>query len=171
VAEVFQFAPARRRNERVAASISLGITFDSRINAPLPAGGGSDPALRQPSTDPSANASTDPSPGTTASAAPPVATPYDMAPQVRNASQVRQALEREYPIGLRAARIGGRVEVWFYIDQQGTVEQFRVKESSGNTALDEAALRVARVFRFEPASRDGEPVAVWVPLAISFVAR
>ena len=166
VAEVFEFTPARRRNERVASSISLGITFDSRMSAPaapLAAGSATRSAAGQPATDAGAQ-------GTTA-ADQPVATAYDVAPQVRNANQVRQALEREYPIGLRAARIGGRVEVWFYITEQGDVARVQVKQSSGNAALDEAALEVARVFRFEPAQSGGDRIAVWVALGITFQAR
>jgi TonB family protein len=160
VAEVFQFAPARLRNERVPSSITLGITFNSRLASPTAAavadGGRATPTAPQGAAD---------------SASQPIATPYDVPPQVRNLSQVRQALDREYPIGLRAARISGRVEVWFYIDEQGTVERFQVGTGSGNRALDQAALEVARVFQFTPARRGGQAIAVWVPVVIPFESR
>jgi TonB family protein len=155
VAQVFQFIPARRRNESVPAGLTLGITFDS--------GNGAAAASTVPS---SASARATPR-----GVDEPAVTPFDVAPQVRNANQVRQALAREYPIGLRDAGIGGRVEMSFYVNAQGVVEQFQVKQSSANASLDRAALRVAQVFQFTPALLAKKPVAAWISLGITFEGK
>jgi TonB family protein len=100
--------------------------------------------------------------------APPASVPFTQAPRVSNAERVQRALEREYPIGLRALGVGGRVELSFYINERGEVEAFETAESSGNADLDRAALRVAQVFEFTPALRGTEPVSVWYSLGINF---
>ena len=47
----------------------------------------------------------------------------------------------------------------------------RVRQTSGEPKLDEAALRVARIFQFTPARNRDLPVAVWIALPIVFKAR
>lgn len=101
----------------------------------------------------------------------PVFTPYTVAPDYTNGDEVRRALEREYPPLLRDAGIGGTVQVWFFIDENGIVQNRQVNESSGHTALDDAALRVAPVFKFTPALNRDKAVPVWVSLPITFLTR
>ncbi len=101
----------------------------------------------------------------------PVFTPYTVAPDYTNGDEVRRALEREYPPLLRDAGIGGTVQVWFFIDENGIVQNRVVNESSGHTALDDAALRVAPVFKFTPALNRDKAVPVWVSLPITFTTR
>ena len=101
----------------------------------------------------------------------PAFTPYTVAPTIVNQSDVAAALNREYPPLLRDAGIGGTVTVWFFIDEQGAVVNQEVSTSSGHQALDEAALRVASVFRFTPALNRDEAVPVWVSLPISFTTN
>jgi len=98
----------------------------------------------------------------------PVIVPYTVKPAYTNAAEVMRALEREYPPLLRDAGIGGTVQVWFFIDESGVVRNQVVQVSSGHTALDEAALRVAPVFRFTPALNRDKAVPVWVSLPITF---
>lgn len=98
-------------------------------------------------------------------------TPFTVAPTLRNMSEVRQALIREYPAELREEGIGGSVTVWFCISAQGRVQDMRINESSGLEALDEAAMRVAGVYDFEPAMNRTERVTVWVSLPITFQVR
>lgn len=113
---------------------------------------------------PSTNATTDIS-------AAPTFTPYTVAPSLSNQSEVQRALVREYPPLLRDAGIGGTVTVWFFIDETGQVQDTRVNESSGQQALDDAAIRVANVFRFSPALNRDVVVPVWVSLPITFQVR
>jgi len=101
----------------------------------------------------------------------PTFTPYTVAPQLRNTPEVQRALEREYPAILRDAGIGGQVLVHFFIDEQGIVQDNRIATSSGHAALDQAAIRVAAVFRFSPALNLDKNVPVWIALPITFQSR
>ena len=101
----------------------------------------------------------------------PFFTPMTVRPEIRNRSEVQQALMREYPRRLRDAGIGGRVVVWFYISETGQVLDSRISESSGQAELDEAALKVAAVFQFTPAMNRNEPVPVWIQLPITFAVQ
>ena len=80
-------------------------------------------------------------------------------------------MEREYPPLLRDAGIGGTVQVYFFIDEEGTVQQFQVNETSGHQALDDAALAVAGVYRFSAALNRDKRVPVWVSFGITFQVR
>jgi TonB family protein len=60
------------------------------------------------------------------------------------------------------------VVVWFFISVEGTVLDRRVAESSGQVMLDEAALKVADVFRFTPALNRDQIVQVWIQMPIVF---
>jgi TonB family protein len=97
--------------------------------------------------------------------------PFDTPPRLRNAEQVERFLLRFYPRNLKDAGIGGRVELWLYVNAQGLVEKSQVESSSGNAALDEAARRVASEMRFAPAKNRDKVVAVWVHQPITFKVR
>lgn len=94
--------------------------------------------------------------------------PYDVAPRLINRREVVDALARHYPKSLRQAGIAGRVVLWIYIDDQGTVVKSHVEETSGSTALDQAAQRVAEVMRFSPAKNRDKVTAVWISQPINF---
>ena len=104
-------------------------------------------------------------------AAAPTFTPFTVRPDIRNRDEVARALEREYPPLLRDAGIGGSVQVWFFIDEEGAVQRTLVNESSGHAALDEAAMRVADIIRFTPALNRDKHVPVWISLPITFQIR
>ena len=101
----------------------------------------------------------------------PVFTPYTVAPRILNVGDIQTAMVRAYPVLLRDAGIGGTVSVWYFIDEEGIVQSYRINESSGFQALDDAALAVADLYRFSPATKDGEAVAVWVTFPITFAVR
>lgn len=101
----------------------------------------------------------------------PTFTPYEVAPEIRNRTEIVRALTNEYPSTLRDAGIGGRVVMHFFIDATGALENYIVAESSGFEALDEAAMRVAEVYEFTPALNQGEQVAVWIQVPITFESR
>lgn len=98
----------------------------------------------------------------------PTFTPFTVAPSIKNRDAVVSILNREYPPLLREAGIGGRVVVYFFVNERGIVEQVRISESSGHPALDDAALNVAGAFEFEPALNGDEVVPVWVLFPITF---
>lgn len=110
-----------------------------------------------------------PAEGSTADlAAGPTFTPFTQAPQIANRAEIVAAMQEEYPPLLREAGIGGRIVLFFFIDSTGLVQDVRLEESSGHPALDEAALRVASVYRFEPAKDRDQNVPVWVMFPITF---
>ena len=94
--------------------------------------------------------------------------PYDTGPVILNQAEVQQVLEREYPRALKNAGVEGQVELWLYVTEQGVVEHFEVKTSSGNALLDEAAGRVVPAMRFAPAQSRDKATAVWVSLWVKF---
>ena len=98
----------------------------------------------------------------------PVFTPMTVRPEIINRGVVQAALMREYPPILRDAGIGGTVEVWFFISEEGRVLDSRVSRSSGQVQFDQAALKVADVVRFSPALNRDQRVQVWIQLPITF---
>lgn len=101
----------------------------------------------------------------------PTFTPFTVRPDLKNTNEVRRALEREYPPLLRDAGIGGQVNVWFFIDEQGSVIRTQVQKSSGHKALDDAALKVADIMEFTPALNRDKRVKVWVAFPITFTTN
>jgi len=53
----------------------------------------------------------------------------------------------------------------------GYVEEVKIKKSSGHSILDRAALKAVRKWKFEPASRVGAPVTMWVDVPVHFVLQ
>src|SRR5512138_1167993 len=89
-------------------------------------------------------------------------TPFTVRPELRNRAEIARALERNYPPLLRDAGIGGETLVWFFIDENGRVQNTRINKSSGYDALDQAALTVASQMQFSPALNRDKKVPVWV---------
>ena len=101
----------------------------------------------------------------------PTFTPFTVAPQILNRQEVVAAMRREYPPLLRDAGIGGTVQVFFFIDEEGRVGDFRVDQSSGHVPLDDAAIAVAGIYRFSAALNRDRKVPVWVSFPITFRVR
>jgi protein TonB len=108
---------------------------------------------------------------TTDISAAPTFTPYTVRPDIKNRAEVARALEREYPPLLRDAGIGGTVQAWFFIHEEGRVQRTQVNESSGHKALDDAAIQVAGIIEFTPALNRDKRVPVWISLPITFTTR
>jgi protein TonB len=64
-----------------------------------------------------------------------------------------------YPESARRRGIEGTVLLKMRITAQGRVEDVQVARSAGHPDLDESAMEAVRRWRFEPARRNGEPVA------------
>ena len=101
----------------------------------------------------------------------PTFTPFTVAPTILNRQEVVRSMEREYPPLLRDAGIGGTVRVFFFIDENGQVQDTRIDQSSGHQALDDAALAVSEVYRFSAALNRDKKVPVWVSFPITFQVR
>jgi len=54
------------------------------------------------------------------------------------------------------------------ITEQGRVETVHVERSAGHPDLDHSAIEAVTRWRFEPARRAGEPMAVWVVIPVEF---
>jgi len=98
-------------------------------------------------------------------------TPFTVRPELRNRTEIARALERNYPPLLRDAGIGGETLVWFFIDENGRVQNTRINKSSGYDALDQAALTVASEMQFSPALNRDKKVPVWVAIPIVFSSK
>jgi protein TonB len=101
----------------------------------------------------------------------PTFTPFTVAPEILNRSDVAVALNANYPEELRNAGIGGTALLFLFIDDEGRVQNIRIHQTSGFDALDQAALRVARVFEFSPAMNRDERVPVWIQIPVTFTTR
>jgi TonB family protein len=76
----------------------------------------------------------------------------------------------QYPPIALARRVEGRVEVSVLVDERGTVADAKLTTGAGGkSGLNEAALENARRRRYRPATKDGVPVKVWVPVTVNFV--
>lgn len=99
----------------------------------------------------------------------PAFTPREVEPELRNRTEFGRALERAYPAMLKDAGIGGRVLLWVFVTESGSVGNVRIYESSGYDQLDQAAERVMReTARFSPALNREQKVPVWVALPVTF---
>jgi periplasmic protein TonB len=76
-----------------------------------------------------------------------------------------------YPESARRQGIEGTVLVKALVTEQGRVEAVKVERSAGHTDLDQAALEAVSRWRFEPARRGRQPVAVWVLVPVEFTLR
>ncbi len=77
------------------------------------------------------------------------------------------APDPEYSEEARQSKYQGTVVLWVIIDAQGHPRELRVARSLG-LGLDEKAIEAVRQWRFEPAMKDGQPVAVEVNVEVSF---
>jgi len=98
----------------------------------------------------------------------PVFTPMTVRPEIKDRRAALRIVERNYPKLLKDAGIGGSVNVWVFIDQNGAVQNAQVQKSSGNKALDAAALKSAQDFTFTPALNRDQRVPVWISIPITF---
>jgi protein TonB len=96
----------------------------------------------------------------------PVFTPYEVAPVL-----IKGTVNLIYPELLKKAGIEGTVLLWILIDEKGSVQKVQIFKSSGNTALDDAAVRAYSAARFTPAYSRDIPVKVWVQWPVKFTLR
>lgn len=94
--------------------------------------------------------------------------PRDREPRLVNGGEVSQLLGQEFAAVREEDGRGGTVVTWIFVDETGSASEVRVAESSGREALDQAALRVARSMRYEPARMGDDAVGVWVQQRIDF---
>lgn len=88
---------------------------------------------------------------------------FDTPPQPRDLARP------EYPFALRQRGVEGSVTVAFTVDVRGRVQDIEVQEST-HEEFERAAVAAVRTWRFEPAQRDGKPVAVRISQRLAFTS-
>jgi TonB family protein len=73
----------------------------------------------------------------------------------------------EYSEEARKAKYQGTVVLWLIVDANGHPRDIRVARSLG-MGLDQKAMEAVRTWKFEPAMKDGKPVAVQMNVEVSF---
>lgn len=74
----------------------------------------------------------------------------------------------EYPEDAWARGVGGETLLKIHISTIGHVDSVYVARSSGDEALDSAAVAGARRLRYRPARQGEDPVAVWGLLPVQY---
>lgn len=77
-------------------------------------------------------------------------------------------MKPSYPESARRAGIEGTSLLRFEITEGGMVSKITVEKSAGHEELDRAAIAAVQKWRFEPARRGAQAVAVWVTLPVRF---
>ncbi len=73
-----------------------------------------------------------------------------------------------YPESARRRGIGGVTLLQFEVTANGRVGEIRIAQSAGDRDLDQAAIEAVKKWRFEPARRGAQAVAVWVEVPVKF---
>ncbi len=87
----------------------------------------------------------------------------------RNAHPLAGNPSPRYPSAALRSGIEGNVLIRAEIDADGMPTEIGFARRSGNRELDRAALNAVRNWRFQPALRDGKPVASAVQVPVAFV--
>lgn len=119
-----------------------------------------------------------PAPAPTA-AAPPASTPSGSAVAALPPDGVTQTavprggyqVRPSYPHNARRQGIQGTTLLSVFVAADGRVGDVVVKQSAGHPDLDQAAADAVKRWRFEPARRGNEAVAMWVLLPVEFRLR
>jgi TonB family protein len=89
----------------------------------------------------------------------------DAPARIANLEDIDAAFRRSSPPETGATR---SALVRFHVDARGRVLETAIEQTAGVTELDQAALEIARVARFEPATAGGAPAESWVALWFHF---
>ena len=83
------------------------------------------------------------------------------------APSVLHKVEPEYSEEARKAKYQGVVMLWLIVDQSGRPRDVKVARALG-MGLDQKAIEAVRTWKFEPAKKDGQPVAVQINVEVNF---
>lgn len=141
------------------AEVAPAVATLPTINEPAPAPGSAAPAASSTTValPPSA-----PVMAAKPASAPPDGVTRTARPQ--GGYQVRPA----YPSAPRRLGIQGTTMLRIHILADGRIGDVRVEHSAGHPDLDQAAMEAVRRWRFEPARRGADAVAMWVLLPVEF---
>lgn len=172
LADPFEWPSAVSPGTEAAPVLSFATSLSHRIaparKAPQPVGSGD---VGTSGTSGSSVASGSPGGGTPSSVPRPPAPAPGVAGGggVSRGARFRETPSRpDYPSIARRRGWEGRVVLRLEIGADGAVGDVAVSQSSGRSALDEAAVEGAFRWRFEPALEDGRPVASTIEKAVEF---
>jgi periplasmic protein TonB len=80
----------------------------------------------------------------------------------------RGLTEPYYPADVIRKGGEGTVLLSIYILADGRVGEVRLVSSSGHSKLDDSAMREAKKWRFIPGTSDGQPMAMWKQVPVTF---
>ncbi len=80
---------------------------------------------------------------------------------------VLYSVEPEFSEEARKAKFSGNVEVYLWVDENGSPSHIRVVRGVG-MGLDEKAIEAVRQYKFKPAMKDGKPVKVDLYIDVNF---
>jgi len=84
-----------------------------------------------------------------------------------SAPRILYSPDPEYSEEARKAKYQGTVVLWVVVGPDGRPRDIRVQRSLG-LGLDEKAMEAVRTWKFEPARKDGQPVAVQINVEVNF---
>lgn len=73
-----------------------------------------------------------------------------------------------YPDSARRRGIEGTTLLKIHVSEKGQVADVLVEQSAGHQDLDQAAVEAVKKWRFAPARKGNQPIAVWVKLPVRF---
>jgi TonB family protein len=73
----------------------------------------------------------------------------------------------KYPKSAKGEGIEGTVVLWLIVNSQGSPEQIKVKKLVGH-GFDQSAVDAVSRWKFNPATKDGKPVAVAINVEVNF---
>jgi len=76
-------------------------------------------------------------------------------------------LDPEYSDDARAGKLQGTVVLWLAIDEQGNPVEIKILRCLGR-GLDEKSIEAVKTWKFEPARKHGQPVAVQMNVELTF---
>lgn len=76
----------------------------------------------------------------------------------------------DYPLELACAGIDGQTTLQLTIGPDGRITGSRLERGSGSAALDRLAQDAVKQWRFEPATRGGQPIEARIRVPITFNA-
>lgn len=77
-------------------------------------------------------------------------------------------VQPSYPLEARKEGLEGRVILKVLVEKSGETGSVNIAKSSGHSVLDQEALKAVAKWRFRPAKKDGETIACWVFIPLSF---
>ena len=83
------------------------------------------------------------------------------------APKLLHKVEPSYTEDARAAKYQGTCVLWLIVGPDGKPRDVKVARSLG-MGLDQKAIDAVRQWKFEPAMKDGQPVAVQINVEVNF---